>query len=207
VDAQLRDVVRRYAKEGYVAIAPDLYAGLGAPNGDGATDFAPFRATAQKLSDAIVDADLAATVASIVHGAGNGQRKVGITGFCMGGGIVLRQTVDNARLFAAASVFYGVVRFGNNGSSNGPITPISLDYAASIGVPLMGNYGARDTSIAAADVRALDSELTSLHKDHDIHLYDEAGHAFFDDTRASYVATAAADAWIRTLGWFKRYLT
>ena len=125
----------------------------------------------------------------------------------MGGAIALRQTVNNAKTFAAASVFYGDVRYGTSGDTNGAITPIALDYADEIGMPLMGSYGSRDTSISPADVRALDAKLDALNKPRDIRIYDEAGHAFFDDTRASYVANAATDAWTRTLAWFKQYLT
>jgi carboxymethylenebutenolidase len=206
IDAQLRDVVRRFAREGYVAIAPDLYSGLGAPGGDGATDFAPFRAVAAKLSDDVVDADIAATADFLRSGSQRGDRlRIGVTGFCMGGGIALRQTVDAAPSFAAASVFYGKVRYGTTDNS-GTITPIALDYADHIGVPLVGSWGERDTSIVAADVRALDAKLTSLKKPHDLRVYADAGHAFFDDTRDSYVAAAASSAWSRTLAWFAEYL-
>ncbi len=202
VDAQLRDVVRRFAKEGYAAIAPDLYTGLGAPSGDGASDFAPYRAIATKLSDDVVDADVAAAAAFVRRDA---RTKVGVVGFCMGGGITLRQTVDNAASFAAASIFYGKVRYGTT-DDKGTITPIALEYAADVGVPLAGSWGERDTSIKAEDVRALDARLTALGKPHDVRVYGEAGHAFFDDTRASYVASAAASAWTRTLAWFGQHL-
>jgi carboxymethylenebutenolidase len=206
VDAQLRDVVRRFAKEGYIAIAPDLYTGLGAPSGDGATDFAPFRDVAAKLSDDVVDADLAAAADFVRFGAPSGRReKIGVVGFCMGGAITLRQTVDNAATFAAASVFYGKVRYGTT-DNKGTITPIALDYASSIGTPMAGSWGERDTSILAADVRALDAKLTVLAKPHEFRVYEGAGHAFFDDTRESYVPSAAADAWARTLAWFGEYL-
>jgi len=205
VDAQLRDTVRRLAKAGYAALAPDLYSGLGAPSGDGSSDIAPFREVAAKLADAVVDADLAAAAAFLRAGPGAAHRKVGVTGFCMGGAIVLRQTVDNAQVFDAASVFYGKVRYGTTGD-NGAITPIALAYADEIGVPLAGSWGARDTSIRADDVRALDARLSDRKTPHDFRVYDEAGHAFFDDTRASYVASAATDAWTRTLAWFERHL-
>jgi carboxymethylenebutenolidase len=206
IDAQLRDVVRRFAKAGYIAIAPDLYTGLGAPNGDGVSEIDAFRDAAAKLADDVVDADIAATADFVRRGARDGAReKVCITGFCMGGGIVLRQTVDNAKNFAAAAVFYGKVRYGTTGN-NGAITPIALDYANGIGVPLLGSWGERDTSILAADVRALDAKLTALGKPHDLRVYDLAGHAFFDDTRASYVPAAATDAWTRTLAWFAEYV-
>jgi carboxymethylenebutenolidase len=205
VDAQLRDTVRRFAKEGYIAIAPDLYTGLGAPNGDGATDFSTFRAVATKLSDDVVDSDLAASADFIRQGSGGAPQKIGVVGFCMGGGITLRQTVDNAKQFSAASVFYGKVRYGTTGD-NGTITPIALAYAEDIRVPVAGSWGARDTSIQAADVKALDNRLTELKAPHDFFVYEEAGHAFFDDTRETYVAPAASDAWTRTLAWFRRHL-
>ncbi len=204
IDAQLRDTVRRLARAGYAAIAPDLYTGLGAPSGDGASDFKPYRDVAAKLVDATVDADIAAALAYVRASLGNPAAKVGVTGFCMGGGIALRQTVD-APAFAAAAVFYGKVRYGTNGNE-GPITPIALAYADEIAVPLLGSWGERDTSILAADVRALDTRLAAEKKPHDVKIYPEAGHAFFDDTRDSYVASAADDAWTRTLAWFARHL-
>ncbi len=206
VDAQLRDTVRRFAKEGYIALAPDLYSGLGAPNGDGSTDIALFRPFADKLSDDVVDADLAAAAAFISAGAGGARQKIGVVGFCMGGSIALRQTVDSTGTFAAAAVFYGKVRYGTTGN-NGAITPIALAYADRIGTPLCGSWGANDTSILAADVRALEARLQQTNKPHDVRVYDGAGHAFFDDTRASYGPNAASDAWTRTLAWFKQYLT
>jgi carboxymethylenebutenolidase len=206
VDAQLRDTVRRFAKAGYAAIAPDLYSGLGAPAGDGSSDIAPFREVAAKLADAVVDADLAASAAFLRAGAGAARRRIGVTGFCMGGAITLRQTVDNAKTFDAASVFYGKVRYGTTGD-NGAITPIALAYADDIAIPLAGSWGARDTSIRADDVRALDARLSARERSHDFRIYDGAGHAFFDDTRASYVPAAAGDAWTRTLAWFGRHLS
>jgi carboxymethylenebutenolidase len=203
VDGQLRDTVRRLAKAGYVAIAPDLYTGIAAAGADGDSNIDPFRAASGKLADASVDADLAAGATWLRR---NGdKRKIGIVGFCMGGAIALRQTVDRASTYQAASVFYGKVRYGTTGN-DGPITAIALAYADEVGVPLLGSYGARDTSIKADDVRALRDRLAQLHKPHDIKIYDEAGHAFFDDTRSSYVASAAADAWTRTLAGFAHHL-
>jgi carboxymethylenebutenolidase len=205
VDAQLRDVARRFAQEGYIALAPDLYAGLGAPNGDNATDAAPFRAAQAALNDATVDSDIRAAANFLAQGAGGEHMKVGLVGFCMGGAIALRQTVDNAASFAAAAVFYGRVRYGTE-STSAPLVPIAIAYASEIGPPLLGSYGARDTSIPASDVKAFENHLDELRKPHDIKIYDEAGHAFFDDTRSSYVASASADAWQRVLAWFRQYL-
>ncbi|MGP6159171.1 MAG: dienelactone hydrolase family protein [Vulcanimicrobiaceae bacterium] len=207
VDSQMRDVARRLAKQGYIVVVPDLYSGLNAPGGDGATDIARFRPFAQQLVDSVVDGDLASAADFLHSGAGSAPMKIGVLGFCGGGLIALRQTVDNATAFKAAVVFYGKIRYSTDGNdARGRIPPIGIAYAEEIGMPLLGNYGTRDTSIPADDVRALAQRLAELRKPHDLKLYDEAGHAFFDDTRPSYVASAADDAWIRTLGWFGKYL-
>jgi carboxymethylenebutenolidase len=204
VDALMRDTARRLAKAGYRVIVPDLYSGLDTPSGDGTSDISLFRPSASKLADASVDADLTAGATWLRAQAGR-DIPLGVMGFCMGGGITLRQTVDRPHLYSAASVFYGKVRYGTTDNA-GAITPIALAYAEDIGSPLAGSFGGRDTSIKADDVRALDHRLAELRKPRDIKVYDEAGHAFFDDTRESYVASAATDAWARTLTWFKRYL-
>jgi carboxymethylenebutenolidase len=206
VDAQLRDTVRRFAKSGFVTIAPALYGRFpNVPNGDGATDYKPFSDLAQQLVDATVDGDIAAGATWIRSrvNAAEQQRppKVGVIGFCMGGAIALRASVDDAN-FDAVVVFYGKVRWGQ--SNDGPITDMALAWTDKVRVPLMGNYGGRDTGILPADVRAMAKRLTVPN---DVKIYDEAGHAFFDDTRESYVASAASDAWTRTLGWFEKYLT
>ncbi|HZO93763.1 MAG TPA: dienelactone hydrolase family protein [Candidatus Baltobacteraceae bacterium] len=199
VDTQIRDVVRRLAKAGYVAIAPQLFDRVNAPNGDGATDVAPFQAAAARMTDeGLVPTDVIAARDWIRTQARDA--KVGITGFCMGGSIVL-QSIIGSKAFAAASMFYGSVRPGT--PSKDPTTPSTFDFTSRTTTPLMGSFGARDTSINPDDVRAMFARLTVPH---DVKIYDEAGHAFLDDTRPRYVPTAAADAWRRTLAWFHTYL-
>ena len=199
VDATIRDTVRRYAKNGFIAIAPALFDRLGAPSGDGAEDYLPFVPLAGKMTaQNFVQTDILAG-----HGWIRAQAKdasLGITGFCMGGGIVLKTIIDS-KAFAAASMFYGDVRPGT--ASKDPTTASTFDFTSRITTPLMGSFGARDTSIKPADVTAMFARLTAPH---DLKIYDEAGHAFFDDTRSSYVPSAAADAWMRTLAWFRKYL-
>ncbi|MBV8172223.1 MAG: dienelactone hydrolase family protein [Candidatus Eremiobacteraeota bacterium] len=205
VDAQIRDTVRRLAKEGYVAIAPDLFArSKNVPSGDGVTDFSLFRPFIDALVDAQVDGDIAAGATWIRTRANAAQEqrppKVGVMGFCMGGAIAIRAAVDDAN-FDCADIFYGKVRWGQ--SDDGPITDMALAWTDKVRVPMMGNYGARDTGILADDVREMAKRLTVPN---DVKIYDEAGHAFFDDTRASYVPSAATDSWTRTLAWFAKYL-
>ena len=186
VDTPIRDVVRRYAKAGFAALAPDLYARFGPPSGDGATDYAPFSAQAKKLERAQYVGDIEAS-AHWLQSKFPGT-KVGITGFCMGGHLVLVAVTDTGTLFAGAAPFYG---------------PLEGIDPKAIRIPICGSYGARDTSIPADSVRAF---ATALTVPHDIRIYDEAGHAFFDDTRPRYVASAATDAWKRTIAFFAKYL-
>jgi carboxymethylenebutenolidase len=198
VDSEIRDVVRRYAKAGYLCIAADLYARTNAPSGDGTSDIDLFRSSALALQDDVVRGDLLAARDWIAAKAT--RAKIGITGFCAGGGIALKQLIGTTT-YAAASIFYGDVRPGT--PRDAPTTPNTFDYVSKITAAVRGNYGARDKSIDPADVRAAFAELRPPHE---LSIYPEAGHAFFDDTRASYVPTAAADAWPKTLAWFEQYL-
>lgn len=197
VDSTIRDAVRRYAKARFLCIAPDLYGRSNTPPGDGTSDVSPFRPAAAALEDDVVKGDLLAARSWIVGRAANA--KVGITGFCMGGGRALKQLIGTAD-YAAASIFYGPVQQAAPGAS---ASADPFAYGAQISTPVRGNYGERDTSIAAADVRALFARLAGPHE---LDIYPAAGHAFFDDTRTSYVGTAATDAWTKTLAWFHRYL-
>jgi carboxymethylenebutenolidase len=186
VDTDIREVVRRFAKAGFAAVAPELYSRFGAPSGDGETDFTKFRPFAQKLQTAQVDGDLRAA-ALWLHTA-HPQGKVGVTGFCMGGAIALRQAIDNDDVFAADAAWYGKVA--------------DVD-ASRIRMPIAGSYGAKDASIPPETVRAF---REALRVPSDIVIYPTASHAFFDSTRSSYVPVAAEDSWRRTVAFFTKYL-
>jgi carboxymethylenebutenolidase len=191
VDAQIRDTVRRFAKAGYVAIAPDLYSDQSPPSGDGVNDASVFRPLFTKLVPEMVKNDLAAGATWIrtrLPADASKNAKVALIGFCGGGQIALKQTIENPDAYNVASVFYGAVA--------------SLD-PKGVKVPLIGSYGERDTSIPAADVSAFYSAIAWPH---DVKIYPDAGHAFFDDTRKSYVPGDASSAWQRTLGWFGTYI-
>jgi carboxymethylenebutenolidase len=186
VDESIRGVVRALAAAGFAAAAPDLYATMDAPGGDGVSGAAVFIPYAKRLQRERVHADVVAALQWLAGKFGAG--KAGIIGFCMGGRIVYNELVEDPRLFAAAAPFYGAVD--------------TTDPKA-VAVPVCGSYGARDKGIPADSVRAFAAALTVPN---DYKIYDDAGHAFFDETRASYVPSAAADAWKRTIAFFERYL-
>lgn len=186
VDASIRDVVRRFARAGFAAIAPDLYARLGAPNGDGATDYAPFKAYAQRLDRKQEAGDIRA--AALWLSGKFPQTKTAVLGFCLGGRIALCQAIDNGDIFSAVVPFYGSIK---------DIDPDKIH------LPVCGSYGARDTSIAAEDVREF---RAALRVENDVRIYNSAGHAFFDETRDRYVASAADDAWKRTTAFLRDHL-
>ena len=199
VDAQLRDVVRRLAKAGFVAIAPALFDRLNPPSGDGATDYTPFATIATQVNaQGFVPTDIIAAHDWLHLQVPDAS--LGIIGFCMGGAIALQSIVDS-KAFAAASMLYGNVRPGSDPKQ--PAKPADFDFTSRITTPLLGSFGARDTSIDPNDVRAMFSRLGAPHA---VQIYAEAGHAFFDDQRPLYVPSAAVDAWARTLAWFNQYL-
>lgn len=187
VDTSIRDFVRRLAKAGFAAIAPDLYARFDAPSGDGVTDSSVFRPYAQRLERPVWLGDVRAAAQWLATKFPT--TKTAIVGFCMGGKLALTAAIEEGSLFELVVPFYG--------------SPADLD-PKSIHIPVCGSYGGRDTGIPADSVRAFAAALTVPN---DIRIYDEAGHAFFDDQRKSYVASAAADAWERSIACFHKYLT
>ncbi len=116
--------------------------------------------------------------------------QIGIVGFCMGGGLVLQTAVADDSLSAAVP-FYG--------------QPVSTADAENINAPLLSFLGSRD-GISAADYERMHEVVEANGVPNHFQLYDGAQHAFFNDTRESYDAEAAADAWERTLAWFEEYL-
>ncbi|MGR4065760.1 MAG: dienelactone hydrolase family protein [Vulcanimicrobiaceae bacterium] len=186
VDTSIRDTVRRLAKAGIAAVAPNLYARFGAPSGDDISDSSVFRPYAKRLDPKQNAADLLAGRTWL--GGKFTKSKIGVMGFCMGGHIALLQAIDNAAAFAATCAFYGAVE---------GVDP------SKIHMPVWGSYGGRDTSIPPDGVRAF---AVALSVPNDIKIYPEAGHAFFDDQRSAYVATAASDAWARLLAFVAAHL-
>jgi carboxymethylenebutenolidase len=208
VHEHIRDVCRRLAKLGALAIAPDLFSRQG--DVSKIADFKEIMAkVVSKVPDAQVIGDLDATLAWAKAAGGGDGKRVGITGFCWGGRIVwlyAAHTADSAGSIGiglkAGVAWYG--RLVGDKDAAHPSHPI--DVAATLKAPVMGLYGGQDQGIPAASVDQMRKALAAgspAAKRSEIHVYPDAGHAFFADYRPSYRAAEAADGWTRLQAWFK----
>ena len=188
----IKDVARRFAAEGYVAIAPDLYSRFQnevVPNNN------PKRAGELmgqlKQEDGLKD--LNATVAYLKSAPEVDPARIGVIGFCMGGSYALMLPCVNHEIKAAVP-YYGQVP--------NPDTPLQK-----LACPVLYIYGEEDGWITKADVQRLAAALKKYNKPGEIKTYPGAPHAFFNDTRKDvYKPAEAKDAWTRTLAFFKQHL-
>jgi carboxymethylenebutenolidase len=183
----IKDVADRFAAEGFVALAPDLYHGEATRSPD----------EAGKLMMALnierAETDLRGAIQYLLgHEATAGER-VGTVGFCMGGMLSLYAASKNAQV-GACVVFYGIH----------PKVEPDLDR---LQAPVLGLYAERDKSVPPEAVRELESKLRERDKQVEMHIYPGTEHAFFNDTRPEvYDAEAAADAWRRTIEFLRENL-
>jgi carboxymethylenebutenolidase len=198
VHEYIKDTCRRFAKAGYFAVAPELYARLA--DLSKMTDVgAIVRDVIAKAPDATLMADLdaAATWAGANKGDGN---KLAVTGFCRGG--------RNTWLYAAHStkVKAAVAWYGPVMGTPSDIQPKNAgDVAAELKAPLLGLYGGKDTGIKVEDVQAAAAKAKAAGKTVEIHVYPDAPHGFHADYRPSYRPDDAADGFKRALAWFKAH--
>jgi carboxymethylenebutenolidase len=200
VHEYIADTCRRFAKLGYLAIAPELYARQGDPKGY--TDIPKLQAElVSKVPDAQVMGDLDGALAWAKANGGDTTR-AGITGFCWGGRIVWLYAATGK--VKAGVAWYG--RLVGQSSENTPKHPV--DVAASLQAPVLGLYGGKDQGIPLDTVDKMKAALatgTPAAKASQFVVYPEAGHAFHADYRPSYLQSAAEDGWKRALAWFKQY--
>jgi carboxymethylenebutenolidase len=196
----IKDVTRRFAKEGYLSITFEPYAREGGVLN--LPDIEAVRKISDFVPDARVMADLDAVVAYAKKHPSARPDRIGVTGFCRGGMYTLLYAAHSNELKAAVA-WYGRIRPEKIEGirSAGP-----LDVAAGISPPVLGLYGEADLGIPVADVKEMEAKLREAGKTAEFILYPGAPHAFFADYRPSYRPEAAKDAWGRCIVWVKKYL-
>ncbi|MBV9892082.1 MAG: dienelactone hydrolase family protein [Rhizobacter sp.] len=199
VHAHIADVARRFAKLGYLAIAPELFVRQG--DAKAPTDINTLLATiVSKVPDAQVMGDLDACVAWAQGNRGD-VRRLGITGFCWGGRISWLYAAHSTALRAGVA-WYG--RLVGQKSTLQPEYPV--DVAARLHAPVLGLYGGADTGIPLDSVEQMKAALGSgsdAARRSGFHVYPQAPHAFHADYRPSYDRAAAEDGWQRCVGWLR----
>lgn len=200
VHEHIKDVCRRFAKRGYFAIAPELFARQG--NVSEMADFNKIiREVVSRVPDAQVMSDLDAAVAHAKATGNANTAKLAITGFCWGGRITWLYAAHNPALKA------GAAWYGRLASEPTPLQPKSpVDLAPQIKAPVLGLYGGKDQGIPLETVEKMRTTLKAAANKpaSEIVVYPEAGHGFHADYRPSYNEAAAKDGFAKALAWFKK---
>jgi len=197
VHEHIKDVCRRFAKLGYFAIAPEMYARQGDVSKLKSID--EIRVIVAQVPDEQVMSDLDAAV-EFAQKSGKGDvAKLGITGFCWGGRIVWLYAAHSKQLKAGVA-WYG--RLVGDPSENTPQHPVNI--AADLNAPVLGLYGGKDQGIALNTVEQMRTALEKAKVASQIIVYPESNHAFFADYRPSYNEVDARDGWQKLLAWFKK---
>jgi carboxymethylenebutenolidase len=199
VHEHIKDICRRFAKLGYLAVAPELYARQG-----DVSKIADIQEViskvVSKVPDAQVMSDLDATVAW-AKGTGKGDTaKLGITGFCWGGRIVWLYSAHNPNVKAGVA-WYG--RLVAQADDLHPMNPI--DVVGSLKAPVLGLYGAADNGIPVESIERMRAALKEANKTAEIIVYPDTPHGFHADYRPTYRKENAEDGWKRLQAWFKKY--
>jgi len=196
----IKDVTRRFAKEGFLSLTFEPYAR------EGGVFHLPNIEAVRKVVDPVPDervmGDLDALVAYAKQHPAGGADRIGVTGFCRGGMYPLLFAAHR-RDVRAAVPWYGQLR---PAKTPGVRTVGPLDIAAKIDCPVLGLYGGEDLGIPVSDVKEMEGALKAAGKTAEFVIYPGAPHAFFADYRPSYRAEAAKDAWARCTAWFNKHL-
>ncbi len=187
LNEHIKDVTRRVAEQGYVAISPDLYRGDVAEEPDDARKLMMDMEREDALND------IEACVNYLLEQDAIVPKSIGVMGFCMGGALsAWMSTKDNV---GVCVIFYGNFRTDDMESA-----------VQQVHAPFLGIFGEADAGIPLEGVKHLEDTLVKHGKTHEINIYPNAPHAFFNDTRQSYREDHAKDAWTKTLAWFDKYL-
>jgi len=198
VHEYIKDTCRRFAKQGFQAIAGDLYARQA--DMSKVTDMAGAQAAAAKVPDAQVMADLDATAAWAAKNGGN-PNKLGITGFCWGGRITWLYAAHNPKVKAGVA-WYG--RLVGNATELTPKHPV--DIAKDLKAPVLGLYGGADQGIPNDTVDRMRAALDANKKFNVFYVYPDTPHAFHADYRPSYRKEQAEDGFAKAVAFFKMHM-
>ncbi|MGF6274280.1 carboxymethylenebutenolidase [Massilia sp. UYP11] len=198
VHEHIKDVARRFAKQGYMAIAPDLFVRQGdATKAPSTAEL--MKNIVSRTPDAQVMSDLD-TVVAWAKQRGGDTSKLGITGFCWGGRITWLYAAHNLDVKAGVA-WYG--RLVGEVTPNTPKHPV--DVAQNLKVPVLGLYGGKDGGIPLDTVKRMQAALDKGNSRSTIHVYPDADHAFHADYRPNYNEADARDGWNRALAWFRKH--
>lgn len=199
VHEHIQDVCRRFAKLGYLAIAPEMFARQGdVSNMSDVQEI--ISKVVSKVPDAQVMSDLDSAVAWAEKSAKGNIDKLGITGFCWGGRVTWLYSAHNPNVKA------GVAWYGRLVGESKPLTSKHpVDIAAELKVPILGLYGGSDDGIPVATVEQMREALKAGNSSSEIIVYPDTPHAFHADYRPSYRKEQAQDGWKRLQAWFKQH--
>ncbi|AIR69765.1 dienelactone hydrolase family protein [Dickeya fangzhongdai] len=198
VHEHIRDVCRRLAKQGYLAIAPELYFRQGDPQ-----QYSDIPTLLSELVSKVPDNQVLSDLDHTAHWAvrqGGDASRLAITGFCWGGRISWLYAAHNPQLKAAVAWYGKLVAEKTLTSPQHPV-----DVAKDLSAPVLGLYGGQDKGISLEQVETMRQALRAVNADAEIVVYPEADHAFHADYRATYHEASAKDGWQRMLEWFARY--
>ena len=186
LNAQIREIARRLARQGYIAIVPDLY------HGKVAADAERAHVLARGLDESDALAQIEAASAWLAAEPRSGRRRRGVMGFCMGGRLALQAALRDESL-GGVVMFYGA--------------PESRpDRLAPLRAPLLGHFGAEDQGIDVDRVETFERLLRAAGKNAEVYVYPGAGHAFMNEEQPGYRPEAARLAWVRTLDFLQKNL-
>jgi carboxymethylenebutenolidase len=199
VHEHIKDVCRRFAKLGHLAIATELYARQGDVSKlSNIQDIVS--QVVGKVPDAQVMSDLDATAAWAEKSGKGDISRLGITGFCWGGRIVWLYAAHNSKLKAGVAWYGRLVGQPSELQLKHPI-----DIISSLKAPVLGLYGGKDQGIPLDTIEQMRTALKTAGYPSEIVVYPDAGHGFNADYRPGYNKDAAQDGWKRLQQWFKKY--
>jgi carboxymethylenebutenolidase len=200
-DQATKEITRRFAANGYTAICPNLYSREGA--GVSPDDQAASARAKGGIPDEQLVGDVAGAIAHL-NSLDHANGKIGVIGYCSGG----RQTFLTACSLQidAAVDCYGAFVVTDPPESYGMLATPLISKAPDLSCPLLGLFGEQDSYPAPQEVAQLSAELEKLGKEHEFHVYPDAGHAFFAVDRPAYRPEAAKDGWQKIFDFFGRHL-